>query len=110
MADVDLTATDFTALAVTGTQTMTASGAANVNVGNVIFDSTAGVMAVPLADAKEGQEITLLMTVDGGNVTLTPANFANGTTLTFGDVDDLAQLKFLNGEWHVVFNNGVVVA
>ena len=111
MADVDLTATDFTAIAVTGLQTMTVSGAVDVNVGNVYLDTTGGAIAASLADAKEGQEIPLLMTVDGGtDATLTPANYANGTTATFADVDDLLKLRFMSGEWHTVFNNGVVVA
>lgn len=111
MADVDLTASDFTAIATTGTQTMTVTGAIDVNVSNVFLDTTGGAIAASLADAKEGQEITLLMTVDGAtDVTLTPANFANGTTAVFADVDDLLVLRFMNAEWHVVFNSGVVVA
>ena len=53
-----------------------------------------------LADGYQQQEKTIVMITDGGAGTLTPTNLANGATITFDDVGDSAQLKFLNGSWH----------
>jgi hypothetical protein len=61
---------------------------------------TNGANALTLADGVEGQLKFIVMKTDGGDGTLTPANFANGTTLTFNDVGDSIQLMFTNGSWH----------
>jgi len=50
------------------------------------------------------------MKTDGGDGTLTPSNFAQGTTITFNDVGDSAQLLFTNASWHIVGSYGVTVA
>jgi hypothetical protein len=51
-----------------------------------------GAIALTLADGVPGQVKIVMMTVDGGAATLTPATFSNGTTLTFDDVNDSAVL------------------
>ena len=61
--------------------------------------TTTGADALTLADGAEGQHLYLAMVVDGGDGTLTPTNFANGTTITFDDVGDTAQLLFAGGTW-----------
>lgn len=61
---------------------------------------TTGVDAFTLADGAIGQSKTLVMETDGGVGTLTPDNLANGTTITFDDVGDSAELVFTNSAWH----------
>jgi hypothetical protein len=39
------------------------------------------------------------MKTDGGAATLTPSNLYNGTTITFDDVGDSADLIFADGQW-----------
>jgi hypothetical protein len=56
--------------------------------------------ALTLADGVEGQIKFIIMKTDGGDGTLTPAHYANGTTLTFNDVGDSVNLMFTNGSWH----------
>lgn len=90
--------------------TIAAAGAVSLTVKTTLIDSTVGAIAITLADGTEGQEKIIKMTVDGGDATLTPANLFDGTTLTFGDVNDSALLKFVGGTWLVIANNGVVIA
>ena len=43
------------------------------------------------------------MIVDGpGDAVLTPANLTGGTTITYADVGDVAELKFTAGSWVVI--------
>ncbi len=65
------------------------------------FDSTLGASTATLADGVEGQRKTLKMLVDGGDQVVTPANFLEGTTLTFDNTDS-AELLFTGSSWTVV--------
>ncbi len=78
--------------------TLTGAGAVSVNTA-ITWLVTTGADALTLADGVEGQEKKIIMKTDGGDGTLTPANFANGSTLTF-DNADTADLLFTNGSWH----------
>lgn len=69
---------------------------------DVIALTTGGAEALTLADGVEGQSLEIIMVSDGGDGTLTPANFANGTTITFDDVGDSIKLRFLGGSWYSV--------
>lgn len=89
---------------------VTAAGAVSVDTAVSLVDSTVGVIAITLADGVLGQVKEIVMTVDGGDATLTPANLAGGTTITFGDVGDAVRLLFVNSAWHIIANNGAVVA
>ena len=53
-----------------------------------------------LADGVEGQHKSIVMETDGGVGTLTPTNLGNGSTITFDDVGDSAELLFTNAAWH----------
>lgn len=76
------------------------SGAGAVDVTSAITHIvTTGANALTLADGEEGQEKFIVMKTDGGDGTLTPTNYANGTTLTFNDVGDSVHLLFTNGSW-----------
>lgn len=72
--------------------------------------TTTGADALTLADGVEGQVIIITMVVDGGNGTLTPANLAGGTTITFDAVGDTATLVFDGTNWNVAGISGAVVA
>lgn len=80
-------------------ETILASGAASPTVDFIYLDSTSGVQANTLADGALGQRISLVMIADGGDSVLTPANLLNGTTLTFDDVGDSADLIFMSTGW-----------
>lgn len=89
-------------LAPDSSETLTSAGAISVDTGISYFDSTAGAMAMTLADGVEGQRKTLMMLVDGGDVTVTPANYANGTAIVFNDAFDACELLFTGSNWHLV--------
>jgi hypothetical protein len=71
---------------------------------------TTGADAITLADGVHGQSKFIVMKTDGGDGTLTPANFANGTTITFNDVGDSVHLYFTNSSWHIMGSQGVTIA
>lgn len=68
----------------------------------VCLITTTGTDALTLADGYEAQKLRLTMIADGGVGTLTPSNLIGGTTLTFDDVGDSADLQFLSGNWHIM--------
>lgn len=82
-----------------GTETRTGAGAISIDT-KVTLIVTTGADALTLADGVEGQEKFIVMKTDGGDGTLTPANFGNGTTITFDGVGDSAHLLFTNSAWH----------
>ena len=47
---------------------------------------------------------------DGGVGTVTPTNFASGSTIAFNDVGDTAFLLFTNGNWQLISQVGCTVA
>ena len=78
-------------------------GAGAIPITDAICECTStGADAWTLADGAEGQHLYLLLVVDGGEGTITPANFANGTTLKLTDVNDSAHLLFTNGKWYML--------
>ena len=57
--------------------------------------TTTGADALTLADGTPGQHIVITMIVDGGNATLTPANFASApANISFTNVGDACHLMF----------------
>lgn len=83
-------------------ETLTAAGAISLLTAITYFDSTAAAMAMTLADGVEGQKKLLQFNTDGGNVTVTPANFANGTAIVFTDALDYVELLFTDGAWVII--------
>lgn len=76
------------------------SGAGAINLTSYItFWTTTGANAGTLADGVKGQLKKIIMTVDGGDGTLTPTNLASGTTITFSNVGDCAELYFDGTDW-----------
>jgi hypothetical protein len=80
-------------------QTLTGAGAVNLTTATTWIVTT-GADALTLADGTEGQRKFIVMKTDGGAGTLTPSNLGNGTTITFDDVGDSADLLFTNSAWH----------
>ena len=96
-----------------GVQALSGAGAADTT--NLITELTtaAGAAAVTLANGTTAGQIKIItMVVDGGGTaTVTPATFANGTSMAFADVNDTVMLAWANTiGWVIVSNSGAVVA
>lgn len=90
-------------------QTLTGAGA--VSLATLWTDLvTTGANALTLADGETGQLKIITMNTDGGDGTLTPTNFHNGTTITFNDVGDAVLLLFYKAKWGIIANTGATVA
>ena len=70
------------------------SGAGAVDLTNLITEvTTTGANALTLADGTTSGQVKIInMIVDGGDGTLTPVTFANGSTITFDAVAESATL------------------
>lgn len=88
------------------------SGAGAVDITSLITEiTTTGADALTLANGTAGQIKIITMIVDGGDGTLTPATFANGTTITFNDAGDSVMLVYnTTVGWALVANTGTTVA
>ena len=62
--------------------------------------------AYSLADGVVGQIKIIAMVGDGGDAVLTPTTFANGTDITFEDVNDNITLLFTSNGWLSTANQG----
>ena len=96
-------------------QTITADGstatAINVTTAVTEINATSATHSGALADGSAGQIKIITMVVDGGDGTLTPATFANGTTITFNDANDTVALLYANTiGWVIISNSGATVA
>ena len=91
------------------TQDISGAGAIDL-VSAITHIVTTSADAYTLADGYLQQRKVIIMQGDGGDATLTPANFANGTTITFNDVGNSCELIFTNGAWHLIGSQGVVLA
>lgn len=90
--------------------TRSGAGAVPVTSGTVRLTTT-GANALTLANGANGQLLTIVMVVDGGDGTLTPTTKTGYTTLTFGDVGDAVTLQYFTTlGWMIISNNGVAVA
>ena len=90
-------------------QVLVGAGAVNL-ITQITHIETTGANALTLADGVEGQTKIIVMTVDGGNGTLTPTNGAGYTTLGFHDVGDSVHLLFTNGKWFIIGEYGMTIA
>ena len=90
------------------------STATALSLDTMISELTTGGsgLAMTLANGVVGQIKIITMVVDGGGTaTLTPATFANGTTIAFADVNDTVMLLYANTiGWVVVSNSGATVS
>ena len=97
-------------------QSLTGAGAANVTSAVTAFTTNtdnSGNNAVTLANGTTGQVKILYTKVEsssGQTTVVTPANFGNGTTITFDAVGDSAILYFNGSNWMLIGNYGVAIA
>ena len=103
----------FAGAVVGSVQALSGPGAVNVTTLTTAFTSTGAGDALTLADGVAGQlkAIVYVAEAAGGDTgVLTPANFGNGTTITFNAVGESVLLQFLGTDWWIVSNNGATVA
>ena len=84
----------------TGYEHITAAGALDPAI-TTSFITSSGAIALTLANGKEGAIKIVKMISDGGDATLTPANYGDATTLVFDNTDS-AILQFVAGNWWVL--------
>lgn len=80
---------------------MTVAGAVSTSTYKTTVNTTTGTgHASTLADGtRVGQLKKIQLTVDAGDLVLTPANLSGGTTITFADVGDYALLAWNGSDW-----------
>ena len=81
------------------TQALSGAGAVDVVSAITEVTSTGASQALTLADGVEGQIKIISMKTDGGSGIVTPANFINGTRITFDDVEDTVTLLYQSTGW-----------
>ena len=83
-------------------QALSGAGAINVTSYYTAWTTT-GADAGTLADGTvKGQLKKIQLIVDGGDGTLTPSNFGDGTTITFADAGDYVVLVWDGSDWEVL--------
>ena len=89
----------------------TISGPGAINTTSLITEiTTTGADAYTLANGASGQVKIIIMTVDGGDATITPTTFSNGTNITLDAVNDTVTLVYGPAGWIVTALQGAVVA
>jgi len=101
-SDLNLTASDNVNIGggvIYSVQNITGPGAINLT-DTVTMITTTGANAYTLADGTvEGQLKIIIMKVDGGNGTVTPDNYINGTSILFNNVNDTIVLMWQSTGW-----------
>ena len=103
----------FAGAVVGSVQALSGPGAVNVTTLTTAFTSTGTGDALTLADGVVGQFKAIVYVAETAGAdtgVLTPANFGNGTTITFNAVGESVLLQFLGTDWWIVSNNGATVA
>lgn len=87
-------------------------GAINLTSPTTTVNTDAGGDAFSLANGADGQRKTIILVVDGGgDAVITPATFANGTTITLDTAGDSVVLEYdTTIGWVVVGGQGYAVA
>jgi len=90
-------------------QNISGPGAISVTTG-VTLITTTGTDAYTLADGVEGQIKIISMKVKGGgNGTVTPDNFINGTSILFNNVEDTIILLYQSTGWILIARQNATV-
>ena len=103
----------FAGAVVGSVQALSGPGAVNITTLTTTFTSTGAGNALTLVDGVAGQfkAVVYVAEAAGGDTgVLTPANFGNGTTITFNAIGHSVLLQFLGTDWWIVSNNGATVA
>lgn len=92
-------------------QSLSGAGAVNTTSPVTFYTSTVGPDALTLADASTvGLVKTVTHVSDSGSGVLTPANFADGTTITFTNVNDTWTGIWTGTTWLTISLSGAVIA
>jgi len=90
-------------------QNISGPGAISLTTG-VTLITTTGTDAYTLADGVEGQIKIISMKVKGGgNGTVTPDNFINGTSILFNNVEDTIILLYQSTGWILIARQNATV-
>ena len=79
-------------------ENITGGGALSLTTA-VSLISTTDAETYTLADGIEGQIKVISMKVNGGNATVTPDNYVNGTSILFNNVNDTITLLYQTTGW-----------
>ena len=90
-------------------QNITGPGAISLTETATLLTTT-GANAYTLANGTEGQIKIISMKVDGGNATVTPTSFVNGTQIVFNDVEDTITLLYQSTGWVVLARQNATVS
>ena len=88
-------------------KTYVAAGAISMSVDSVLLDSTAGAMAMSLANGENGQRIAIVLAT-AADVTLTLNLLGADNTLIFSEISDAVELVYLGSAWQIVSAVGAV--
>jgi hypothetical protein len=81
----------------------------NINQFDKFLITTTGACTATLPNGYEGQEVYILLAVDGGDLVIS-GDFETGTSATFADAKDSLKLMWITGlGWVTLYNGGVVV-
>lgn len=83
-------------------QALSGAGAINVTTFYTAWTTTAANAGTLADGVRVGQLKKVQLIIDGGDGTLTPANLAGGTTITFADAGDYALLLWDGTDWNAI--------
>lgn len=95
-----------------GTETIAAGGTSTaLSLSKTLhhIDADAGGDTFTLADGTTGQIMILTMESSTGVATITPTNFASGTSVTFNAAGDSVTLLFQDAKWYVMGGNSYTI-
>lgn len=95
-----------------GTETIAGGGTSTaLNLAKTLhhIDADAGGDTFTLADGVTGQIMYITMESSTGTATITPANLAGGTSITFNAAGDSVCLLFQDAEWYIIGGNSYAV-
>lgn len=91
-------------------QALSGAGAVNVTSFSTMW-TTSGAQAGTLANGtRVGQLKEIMMTVDGGDGTLTPATASGFTTIVFSNIGDMVLLQWTVAGWIILKRGNVATA
>lgn len=86
------------------------SDVADPDVATTLITS-GGAHTVTLADGTTDGQIKkiIISDVTAGTITITPANFADGTSMTMAEVLDCAELLWDGTNWNIIGGSGIAI-
>ena len=100
---------DLTGRVIGTVGTRSGAGAVPITSATVRLTTT-GANALTLANGTDGQLLTIVMVVDGGDGTLTPTTKTGFATVAFTDVGNAVTLQYFTTlGWMIVANYGATV-